>query len=146
MSKGCMVALIVVGIIIVLAIVGAVVCYMYRADLIKESMVQVMGQLKTTVSENPPEGVNVEEFIAVTDGFIEKLRAQELSDDEIGELGVFMQNVSAVAGQEEPMADDVLGLQDKMIEYYPELEELLSPPEVEMEPDSLEMTEESLAE
>jgi hypothetical protein len=122
LSKGCLIALIVVGIIVVLVVVGFVLCYHYRADLGKMGAGVMMSGIKTEVAENPSPEVDTAEFNAIADGFMAKLNEEkELEAVDYQRLITTMQN----AMQDERIdAEEVESLIEVMISFYPELAEL----------------------
>jgi len=91
MSKGCLIGLIIVGVIVVIIIVGGVVCWVYKEDLAKMGAVTVVSQMKTQLAHDAPDGVDTTSFNALADGFIERLNEDE--ELNLEEYGMFMQSL-----------------------------------------------------
>ena len=144
MSKGCTVALIVAGVIVVLLIIVGVAGYFFWGDLVKTGTTQVIGQAKTFVAENPPEGVDTTQFNALADAFVERFNADDsLSADKYGPI---IQSIQRTIDDKQVTADEVKEIQQAMVELYPELESMvpMSDSVDEMMPDSAAVMEDSI--
>ena len=144
MSKGCLVGIIVVSVLLVLIIVGGFICYYNRADLVKFGLVTVVTEYKNQINANPDEQIDTTVVNAVTDAFIEKFNQDELNDKKLEQVGLFMQNLQGAMSDEEINFDESEEFLDDMIRFYPELEDLRPPPETEMDStavDSLQPTD-----
>ena len=136
LSKGCIVGIVIVGVLVVLVVVGGILCYANKDALFKMGMATVVSGVKVQLAENPIEGVDAEIYNAVADRFLEKLDLEEELDPvKIQAFGVQMQSLGT--NMENLTADDVNTFMDAMIDYYPELKELI-PAETPVE----EITEE----
>ena len=132
MSKGCLVALIVVGAIVLLAIIAGITCYVYREDIAKGTAGVVVNKIQEEVAKQSPEGVDTVQFNAIADGFKNKLDSTKL---EATAFSDFMSSAQAVANKKELTAADVNQFEDAMITYFPDLAALKKP----VEPDSTMM-------
>ena len=137
MSKGCLIGLIVAGVIIVLIVVGLITCWVYKDDLAKMSIVTVINGFKTELAGQPVEGVDTVQFNALTDAFITKFNEDKIDYTKYTD---FLQKLQTMASTKEITADEVTNLEQMMVDYYPDLAGYL--PEQEM-PDSLIPEEEA---
>ena len=131
MSKGCMVTLIIVLVILVMVIAAAITCWMKKDDLAKYAAQTVIQSVKTQVAEGTAEGIDSVQVNAVTDAFIIKLSESELDYEK---YQVFFQKIQPLSTDDQVDAAEVAVMMDAMIEYFPELEKLITPP---VEADSL---------
>lgn len=126
MSKGCLVGLIIVSVIVVIIIIGAITCWYYKEDLVKQGGLMAVTSAKGLVAENPPEGLDTTQFNAVCDGFSEKVKADSL---DLERYGLFLQSMQEIIGDQNISSEEAAQLMESMIAYYPELEELYQPEE-----------------
>lgn len=139
LSKGCIVGIVIASVLIVLVVVGGFLCYANKDALIKMGMSTVVSGIKVQLAENPIEGVDTETFNAVADRFMEKLDAdEELDPDKMQAFALQMQAVGQ--DMDNLSADDVNNFMNAMVDYYPELRDLL-PVEEPVEEISEEGTE-----
>lgn len=122
MSKGCMVSLIVFGVIMVMAIAAAVTCWAKRDDLARFTIKTVITGTQKMLEEAPLEGIDTEKFNTLTDAFLEKMNTAELNYEK---YGVFFQKIQSVPSDKIVDSAEVILLMDAMVEYFPELEEYL---------------------
>jgi hypothetical protein len=120
MSRGCLVAMIVVGVIAALVIVAAVVCYIYREDLVKTGTTTALNSIKTEVGNNPPAGVDTVQFNAVTEAFIQKLNDDTAAVDMV-QFQALMTSVQNMMQDEKIDSAEVIDIQEAMFRYYPSL-------------------------
>jgi ABC-type transport system involved in cytochrome bd biosynthesis fused ATPase/permease subunit len=128
MSRGCLIALIVVGVLLLLVIIAGILWCLKGEQMIKNSTATQVTGFKTELNDNPVAGVDTVRVNAVADAFIEKLNESEV---DYARYGRFVQALQALQSDEE--IDSVRAEQfvQAMIEYFPELEELV--PAVETE-------------
>ena len=124
MSKGCLVAIIVVGVILLLIIIAGITCYVYREDIAKGTAGVVVTKVKEEVAKQAPEGVDTVQFNAIADGFKKELDTTKL---EATAFSDFMQSAQQVANKKELTAADVNEFEDAMIAYFPDLAGLKGP-------------------
>ena len=124
MSKGCMVTLIIVLVILVMVIAAAITCWMKKDDLAKYAAQTVVQSVKTQVAQGTAEGIDSVQVNAVTDAFIMKLSESELDYEK---YQVFFQKIQPLSTDDQIDSMEVEMLMDAMIEYFPELEELMVP-------------------
>jgi predicted permease len=137
MSKGCLIGLIVAGVIIVLLVVGFITCYIYKDDLAKMGVVTVINGFKTELASQPVEGVDTVQFNALADAFIAKFNEDKIDYNKYAD---FFQQLQTMTSSKEITADNVVKLEKMMVDYYPDLAGYLPEPEV---PDSLIPEEEA---
>lgn len=135
MSKGCVVGLIVVGVIAVLIIVGGAVCWIYKDDLARMPVKTVVAQMQTYLSENEVEGVDPDVFNTVADDFLQRIESEDPLQFE--KYGEFITSIQTVSSRQEYTADDYDNVMAAMITYYPELADHV-PPEVDESLDEME--------
>ena len=141
MSKGCLVGLIIAGILVVIAIVAVVLIYMYKDEMVKVGVTTMTGEVKRMVAENPPEGYDTVAVNAFTDAFNDKLTADTTMD--LQSLGLWMQQLQPLIEDQEISGADLETIADGMVRLYPELEDVRPmelPAELEEAVDSM-MTE-----
>lgn len=141
MSKGCLILLIVGGVILVLAILLAVGCYIYKDDLAKLGGTTLIDSLKTELAAQDFEGVDTVQFNAMADACKERLNAEDPLDWE--RYSLFMGTVQLVMEDKEITADEVPVMQKAFVDYFPDLEELMPAESTESE-DSTTVAEDSL--
>jgi len=143
MSKGCLVALIIVAAVVVLVAIGMGTCWYYKDDLMKMAATSAINELKTKIAEAPPEGVDTVYFNALADAFSEKMKDDEEID--LAKYSGFIQTLQDAAKRTELDATAVEAVARGMIDYYPGLKEI-KPAESseEMEYDTLLPDEEAV--
>ncbi len=129
MSKGCLVGLIIAGVLLVIVIVGIVLVVAYKDDLGKMGAVTVVNQAKQIVADNPIEGVDTAQFNAVADAFAEKMT--EDSTVNLESLGLFMQKLQPLVADGEVSASDAEKIKEAVVDIYPDIADLLPTQEVE---------------
>lgn len=143
MSKGCTVALIVAGVIVVLLLIAIAVVYFFWGDLVKTGTTQVIGQAKTLVAKDLPEGVDTAQFNALSDAFVERFTNDP--DMSAEKYGPMIQQIQGIIADDQVTASEVTDMQEAMVKLYPELGSLLGPAATESMPaDSAAMMEDSL--
>jgi hypothetical protein len=138
MSKGCMIGLIVGGAILVIVIVGLGTCWYYKDDLAKMGAATVVEGFKTELGDHQYEDVDTVQFNAMADAFLERLDQQEPLEWE--PYGAFMQSIQNVMADQQFTADEVPGVIDAFVQYFPDLEAMrptAEEPEPAIEEDSL---------
>jgi hypothetical protein len=138
MSKGCLIALIIVGVLLLLVIIAGVTCYMKRADLAKYATVTLLDEVKKISVSTPQDGVDTTVLNTIVDNFNERLQTDEQVDLE--KIGQLMQSLQAIPSDEKVDSAEAQQLMNSLIDFYPDLEELIIPPSV----DTTEMLEDSL--
>ena len=131
MSKGCLVALIVVGALIVIMLLGMATCWYYRNDLMKFAGTAAINQVKARVAEAPPEGIDTVQFNALVDAFVAKVNDQK--DIDMQEYSQVLQTAQYVAGEKELDSALVKRLENSLATYLPELKALQKAPAPEEE-------------
>lgn len=128
MSKGCLIALIVVGVLLLLVIIAGITCYLKKDELVKYGTTAMVTSIKTKLNDNPVAGVDTVRVNAIADAFIEKMNESEVDYAKYGPLSGKLQGFMS---DEEIDSAEAEQFMQAMIEYFPELEQLL--PAVETE-------------
>ncbi len=131
MSKGCLIGLIVAGVLLVIIIIAGITCYIYKDDLAKMGLVTIINGVKTEITTHPVEGVDTVQFNALADVFITKFNESELDYEKYA--AVFPQ-LQAMMSDKKVDAEEVEALKEMMVNYFPELEQYLPVQEL---PDTL---------
>ncbi len=126
MSKGCLVALIVVGALLLIFIIAGITCYFKREDIAKYGTTVLITQIKQKISEQPIEGVDTVQFNAVADAFVTKLKETKLDYQKFGPLMQVLQQFQSDMSVD---SADVAALLEEMVKYSPDLEHYLAPAE-----------------
>jgi hypothetical protein len=93
MSKGCMVALIIVGIIAVIVIAAGIVCYIYKDEIIQKSMQAMVGVMSDELKANLPPDISEEEADQTLNRFNEAVRNNEVKPAQLQQLAVMFQGM-----------------------------------------------------
>jgi uncharacterized protein YejL (UPF0352 family) len=128
MSRGCLIALIVVGALVLLLVIAGIVCYAKKDDLARYGAATLVNGVKTELHKNPVEGVDTAQVNVVADAFLEKLNESKI---DYNKYGRFMQSIQSISADEKVDSVEAEEFIKAMIEYFPELEELLPVKEVE---------------
>jgi hypothetical protein len=131
MSKGCMVALIVGGVLLLLVIIAAVTCYMKREDLAKFGATTIVTSLKTELRQHPIETIDTARFFALSDAFAAKLRTDSL---DYNKYSRFMTTVQSALADKKLDSAEVGMLEEAIVTYYPDLESMVRPAPQTAEP------------
>ncbi|MEW6049629.1 MAG: hypothetical protein AB1644_00980 [Candidatus Zixiibacteriota bacterium] len=121
MSKGCLVALIVAGVLLLLIIIAAITCYVKRDDLAKFGATTVISAFKTELRQHPVEGIDTTMFFSLTDSFTQRLQFEPLDYTRYSQ---FMNTVQAVMADKKLDSAEIGDLEDAMLDYFPELDTL----------------------
>lgn len=152
LSKGCMVTLIVTGIVLVVAVALAITCYVKRNDLIKFAFVNGVANLKTEINKLDMPGVDTVAFNAVTDEFIRRVNAEpELNLEQFSTLAPTLQSTRINKDSDSAVVGVLL---EAMYSVYPDLKDVYQqnrtsgeePPEGEMPQDDVPENTEGTAE
>lgn len=138
MSKGCLVALIIVGVLIIAVVVGGIVCYANRDKLVKFGAVTIIEQVKQHVATDPQPGVDTVAVNAVADGLKDHIQQQETLDME--GLGMLMQDLQPYASDVKIDSIDASRFIDAAVKYLPSLADRIPVP-LEVAPDSTAVEE-----
>ncbi len=124
MSKGCLVALI-VGLVLLVLVVGAgLVCWYKKDAFLKAGTVTMVNSITAELTNNPVEGVDTVLVNQVASGFITKINESEI---DLQQFGQFAQDIQRLMDDKVVDADEADQFIDMMVDYYPELRGLLPP-------------------
>lgn len=130
MSKGCLVALIIAGSLVVVVIILMVTCYIYKDDLAKMAANTLVNGLKVDLAKNESPDIDTVQFNSMADAFVDRLEDEKPLNFEA--YSEFMGTLQTVMRDKKFAADEVEVVEDAFVQYYPELKELL--PKVNKEP------------
>lgn len=122
MSKGCMVALIVVGVLLILVIAASVVCYIKRDDIFRGGLTMGVNQVRAKIVKDAPAGVDTVWVANVAEAFNAEIQNRSLEDlqaDPVAmqQLGEMMQ---ARASDDAIDSTEAVNFVRAMIEVFPE--------------------------
>jgi hypothetical protein len=120
MSKGCLIGLIVVGVLLILIIAISITCYLKREDLAKFGAATVVNGLKEMVAKEPPQGIDTTKFDAVSDGFLKKLKESKLDGEKYKN---FMTEIQSIASDKKVDSAEAVQFMNAIYDYFPELKE-----------------------
>ena len=122
MSKGCMVTLIVVAVLVVMVIVAGLVCYAKRDELAKAGVNITVSQMQSELMANPVEGIDTVVVNRIADGFVAKVNEAEF---DAGEFAFFFQTIQTIMADRVIDAEEAQQFMETMVTTYPDLEELM---------------------
>jgi polyhydroxyalkanoate synthesis regulator phasin len=93
MSKGCLIALIIGGIIFFVVIALGVVCYVYKDQLVEMGLSKMTETIVTEVKNNLPEGMRAEEVDALMDDFKKAFKEGRIDQGEIQHISTMLQGM-----------------------------------------------------
>ncbi len=122
MSRGCMVTLIVVGVLLILFIAASVVCYIKRDDIVRGGLTMGVNQVKGKIVTSAPQGVDTVWVAEVTEAFnaevqnrsLEELQVKPVAMQQLGEM------IQARAGDDDIDSAEAVNFVRAMIEVFPE--------------------------
>jgi hypothetical protein len=126
MSKGCLIALIVAAVLIVLIIVAMFTCYKNKDKIMKFGVTTLVAGVKQMVAENPIDGIDTVQVNALSDSFSERLNAEEIDPER---FSIFFQRIQNIANDKVIDSIEIVEYMDAIVEYYPDLEYLMEPVE-----------------
>lgn len=139
MSRGCMIGLIALGVVIVLVVIAGITCYVYKDDIAKSGAIYLINSVKTEVAANPPQGVDTVQFNQVIDSFVARFKADSMA---VQKMPAFFQTIQSVPEDSKVDSSEVRILIEAMVSQYPELEELVGEKMIEESADTTGMSAE----
>ncbi len=119
MSKGCLITLIIVGILLILVVIAAVTCYVKREELAEYGTVTLLEEVKRIAVTSPQEGVDTTQVKQAIDHYIERLRADEGID--MQQIGLFMQSLQSIPADNKLDSAEARQLMESIRSFYPNL-------------------------
>lgn len=121
MSKGCVVGLIVAGVILVLIIAFAVTCWIYKDDAMRFGLRTMLSGAKTELAKDSHgmDTVSINQFF---DTFAERLDSVKIDDPRTQDL---FQTLSQVASDGKLDEEETTKMMEAMANYYPDMRPLL---------------------
>lgn len=118
MSKGCLVGLIVGGVLLVIVILGVALTCVYKDDLLKMAAGEQIGQVKRTLVQDPVPGMDTVAFNAAADSFIIRMQHDSLDYDA---YALFFKRIRELSADTLD-STKVVEIVEAMQEYFPDLE------------------------
>jgi len=133
MSKGCLVGLIVLGVLIVVIAILSVVCYMNKDSIMKFGVNTMITEVKVQMANSPNPGMDTTTFNAIADEFSRKLETGEVDSQKLSAMAAVIQNII-----EDKVVDsaEVIDFVNAMVAVYPELGDMVPEQEPMIEVDS----------
>ncbi len=113
MSKGCMISLIVVGIIVVIIIALSVVCYVNRDKIASAFLDKSQTWITEQIDQNLPEEYTSEEAHQIIGDFFDDVRAGVITHDELNSV---TQEFQGMISDKQFSVEDSKKLLDRMKE------------------------------
>jgi len=93
MSRGCMVALVAVGIVVMLVIASMVVCYIYKDDILKLGLTKLADTVVVEIKADLPEGISAEDLDKALDNFKNAFDEKKIDGEEVQSLSLLFQEI-----------------------------------------------------
>ncbi|UCG62620.1 MAG: hypothetical protein JSV52_04855 [Candidatus Zixiibacteriota bacterium] len=138
LSKGCLIGLIVAGVVLVMIIIAAIVVWVYKDDIARFGANTLVTSIQNEVAENPIMGIDSTHFANVCSAFAEKLKTEPVDGLK---YQAFIQKVQAIVVDKRVDSLEAVMFMDAVFDYFPELEELYPTeevPDTTIETDSVE--------
>lgn len=135
MSTGCLVALIIVGVLIILIVIAGIVCYMKRGDLVQYGAVTMTEEIKKVAAENPQPGVDTVRVNAAADAFLSHVEAAEEPDAE--QLALYIQSIQHIRNDDVLDSLEAQQFVTAVTTAFPTLEDEVPPPMTEPPVDTM---------
>jgi hypothetical protein len=131
LPRGCVIGLIVAGVLLVLVLCLFVVCQIYRDDLIKFSVNNTLHGLRTSLATKPIDGVDANAFDTVSVVFMSRFdTTQSIDYSRLEPLVIAVQTAATKGG--DPDLETVRNIFGGLITYYPDLKDLAPTVELAM--------------
>lgn len=134
MSTGCLVALIVVGVLVIIVVVLGYLCYANRGKLVQYGAVAMTEEIKKSVAEKPQPGVDSVRVNSVADAFLSHVRGFE--EPPVEALALYVQDIQHVRSDEVVDSLEVEQFVNAVYKAFPELGTGAPPVESEIPGDS----------
>ena len=119
MSKGCLVALIVAGVLLALIVASFFVCMSKKDDIVKFGVATLLTSSKQLVVESNLEGVDTVYYNAVVDNFNKRLYADTIDIQEIANI---FSDLQLTVQNKKMDLSDVENILEKLISKYPDID------------------------
>jgi len=116
MSKGCLITLIVVGIIGVVIIAMGIVCYVYKDEIIDAGLSKMTDGLGDAIIENLPEGVTAEQVRELMDELKIAFKEGKVDESELQELSSRFQKIAKQEEISQKEAEEMIEFIEEVIE------------------------------
>jgi hypothetical protein len=148
LSKGCIVGLIIAGVLLVIVVTVVVLLWVYKDEAVKIGATAITTQMKQVVVKTPVEGVDSVQVNRIVDAFVAKVKADEKPD--LQGLALFIQQVNPLVSDGQVTAADFAVISESMVRAYPDLKDLLpqaappAEPQAETPSDTLAQPQDSV--
>ncbi|MDH4034997.1 MAG: hypothetical protein OEV80_14490, partial [candidate division Zixibacteria bacterium] len=113
----------IVGIVLIVIVVGGGLVCWWKFDDIKKAGVETFVEgIRTQINNNPVEGIDSVRVNTLADGFLAKLETDEVTFEQ---MGPFVQSLQHIMDDKAVDADEAAVFVQAMIDYYPELADLV---------------------
>jgi tRNA C32,U32 (ribose-2'-O)-methylase TrmJ len=93
LSKGCIIALGIVGVFVILAIALAIVCYVYKDEIIELGLSKLTDSVATEIKKDLPEDVTAADVDSLVAEFKQAYKDKKVDQTEIQRLSVMFQEM-----------------------------------------------------
>lgn len=93
MSRGCLIALVVFAVILVIVIAMSIVCYVKRDSIMEWGVLQISDQMQREITADPPEGITKEEVDSVFNQFNQAVKEKKVDPADMQSLTVMIQEI-----------------------------------------------------
>ncbi len=118
MSKGCLVALIVAGVLIVLVVASFFVCMSKKDDIMKFGVATLLTSSKQIVVESNVEGIDTVYYNAVIDNFNKRLYADTIGIESMAEV---FSNIQVTVQDKKMDIKEIESILEALIAKYPDI-------------------------
>lgn len=116
MSRGCLIALIIVGIIAVIVVAVGIVCYIYQDQIVEIGLNKLSETVASQIKENLPEGYTAEDVDKVIEDFKQAYKDKKIDQEEIQRISAMFQNMLEDKKIDQDEAEEFLEELKKVIE------------------------------
>ena len=118
LSKGCMVALIIGIVLLVIVIALSITCYLKRDAVIKWGTQSALTMVKTEIGKTPVPGVNADKFGIIVDSFLTRMQGEPL---DYQKYQLFVPVLQKLGADKVVDRGEVKELVDAAVAYFPDL-------------------------
>ena len=126
MSKGCLVALIVVGILVIMVAVAGITCWMKKDDLVKYGVTKLVGGIAQMAEADPQPGVDPQHLKDFADAFEQRVNKADSIDFE--KFGLLAQQLQPIAQDEKIDSAEARELYEAVFDIFPDMRDEYAPP------------------
>jgi flagellar basal body-associated protein FliL len=128
MSKGCLVALIVVGILVIMVAIAMITCWMKKDDLVKYGVTKLVAGIAEMAHEDPQPGVDPEALKDLSVAFEE--RVNELDSINFEKFGIMAQRLQPIVQDGTVDSAEARQVYEAVFHLFPDMREQYAPPDM----------------